>query len=187
MDNIRQEQHADFKAANVVLELVLSGVRQALSTLRDYYGSAAAAMLQDDLKFGAFMQQPATPEMHSQSQGAGDSIISILQVIKSDFATNLAKEESEDEVAQSEYEKMTKSNGVTMTSKNQEVKYKTQEAKSQNKASSECAADRESANAQLSAVLDHYAKIKDRCIAKPEAYAARTDRRKSEIQGLKDT
>ena len=70
MDNIRLEQHADFETAKADLELGLSGERQAFNTLRDYYGSAAAAMLQGDANFNAFMQQPATPETHSKSQGA---------------------------------------------------------------------------------------------------------------------
>merc|ERR1719422_2783897 len=39
MDNIRQEQHADFVTAKADLELGLSGVRQALTTLHDYYSS----------------------------------------------------------------------------------------------------------------------------------------------------
>lgn len=185
MDQIRQEQHADFTTAKADLELGLSGVRQALVTLRDYYG-AGAAMLQDDANFGAFMQQPAAPETFAKSQGAGESIISILQVCESDFATNLAKEESEEADAQAEYEKVTQENAVTKTTKDQDVKYKTQEAKSQEKTSAEYSADRETASAELSAVLEYYSKIKDRCIAKPEAYAARKARREAEIQGLKE-
>jgi len=90
MDRIRQESHA---------ELGLSGVRKAISVLTDYYGSSAS-MLQDDSKFGAFMQQPASPEVHSKAQGAGGSIIDILQVCESDFATNLAKEETAEAVSQ---------------------------------------------------------------------------------------
>merc|ERR1719203_1155685 len=103
--------HAEYEQAKADLELGLSGVRGALSTLRDYYG--AAAMLQDDSKFGAFMQQPAKPETHSQSSGAGESIINILEVCESDFASNLAKEESEEADAQSEYEKVSQENAVT--------------------------------------------------------------------------
>ena len=53
MDNIRLEQHADFETAKADLELGLSGERQAFNTLRDYYGSAAAAMLQGDANFNA--------------------------------------------------------------------------------------------------------------------------------------
>merc|ERR1712079_370966 len=76
--------------------------------------------------------------------------------------------------------------GVTKTAKDQDVKYSTQESKSLDKTASEYTADRETANAELSAVLEYYAKIKDRCIAKPETYAAREARREAEIQGLKE-
>jgi len=184
MDRIRQETHSEYVAAKADLELGLSGVRKALDTLREYYG-AGSSMLQDDTKFGAFMQQPAAPETHSKSQGAGESIINILQVCESDFATNLAKEESEEADAQSEYEKITQENSVTKTTKDQSVKYKSQEATSQEKTAAEYSADRETANTELSAVLEYFGKIKDRCIAKPETYAARTERRQAEIQGLK--
>merc|ERR1712228_790716 len=185
MDKIRHETHAEYEQAKADLELGLSGVRGALSTLREYYGSAAA-MLQDDTKFGAFMQQPAAPEVHSKSQGAGESIINILEVVESDFATNLAKEESEEADAQSEYEKVTQENSVTRTTKEQGVKYKTQEAKAQDKTFAEYSADRETTSAELAAVNDYYGKIRDRCIAKPETYAARKARREAEIAGLKE-
>jgi len=184
MDKIRQESHADYVTAKADLELGLSGVRKAVALLRDYYG-ASASMLQDESKFGAFMQQPAAPETHSKAQGAGESIIDILQVCESDFATNLAKEESEEADAQSEYEKVSQENAVVKTTKEQDAKYKRQEAKSQDKTAAEYSADREAANSELSAVLDYYGKIKDRCIAKPETYAARKARREAEIAGLK--
>merc|ERR1712083_1118626 len=120
------------------------------------------------------------------SGGAGGSIINILEVCESDFATNLAKEESEESDAASEYEKISQENEVTKTTKEQDVKYKTQESKSQDKTASEYSADRETTNTELSAVLEYYAKIKDRCIAKPETYAERKGRREAEIKGLKE-
>merc|ERR1712204_31314 len=70
--------------------------------------------------------------------------------------------------------------------KEQGVKYKTQESKAQDKTTAEYSSDRETANEELSAVLDYYTKIKDRCIAKPESYAARKARREAEIKGLKE-
>jgi len=185
LDKIRQETHAEYQTAKADLELGLSGVRQALGTLRDYYRSAAS-MIQDDAKFGAFLEQPSKPELHSQAQGAGESIINILQVCESDFATNLAKEETEEADAQSEYERVTQENAVTKTTKDQSVKYKTQEDKAQDKTMAEYSADRDTANAEYAAVMDYYGKIKDRCIAKPEAYAVRKARREAEIQGLKE-
>merc|ERR1712051_643356 len=86
MDQIRGETHAAFATAKADLELGLSGVRKALVMLRDYY--------QNDDDAEAFVQQPAAPEKHAKSTGAGGSIIDILEVCESDFATNLAKEET---------------------------------------------------------------------------------------------
>jgi len=188
MDRIRSETHADYEAAKADLQLGLSGVREALRTLRDYYGGAASMMQEraDPAAFMQRMQQPAAPELHSKAGGAGGSIIDILEVVESDFATNLAKEETEEEDAQSEYEKVSQENAVTKTLKDQDVKYKSQEAKSQDATVAEYSGDRQEANAELSAVLDYYSKIKDRCIAKPETYAERKRRREAEIAGLKE-
>merc|ERR1719182_1308886 len=85
MDKLRQEQNANYKVAKADLELGLGGVQKALEKLREYYGGAAA-MIQSDASFGAFMQQPAK---HEKSSGAGGSIIGILEVCESDFSKNL--------------------------------------------------------------------------------------------------
>merc|ERR1719215_922049 len=186
MDRIRQEENADYQVAKKDLELGLSGVRKALQVLRDYYGGEGSALLQSESKFDSLMQQPAMPEHHSKAGGAGSSIVGMLEVVESDFATNLAKEESEEEDAQSEYDKMTFQNKVTKTSKDQDVKYKTQEAKSLDKTIAELSSDRETTGSELAAVNDYYSKIKDRCIAKPESYSERKARREAEIAGLKN-
>jgi len=185
MDKMRMEAHAEYGVAKADLELGLSGVRKALGLLRDYYGGAAA-MLQSDTKSDAFMQQPAAPELHGKAGGAGGSIISILEVVESDFATNLAKEETAEADAQAEHEKVSQENAITKTVKDQDVKYKTQEAKSLDSTVAEYSSDRETANTELSAVLDFYSKIKERCIAKPETYETRAQRREAEIKGLKE-
>merc|ERR1719218_195695 len=110
-------------------------------------------MVQEDAKFSDFMQQPAKPAAHAKASGAGSSIINILEVCESDFAKNLATEETEEADAQASYEKTTQENKVTKATKEQDVKYKTQEAASLDKAISEDSSDREGLNTQLSAVL----------------------------------
>jgi len=183
MDKIRSETHAAFETAKADLTLGLTGVHNALSVLREYYqGGDAAAMLQQD---GSFMQQPAMPEKHSKAAGAGDSILGILEVVESDFATNLAKEESEEEDAQTSYDKMTQENKIAKTTKEQDVKYKVQESKSLDTFIAETSGDRDTTNTELAAVDEYYSKIKDRCIAKPEVYEDRKARREAEISGLK--
>jgi len=177
MDKIRQETHADYETAKVDLELGLSGVRNAVGVLRDYYNGGS--------EDASFMQQPAMPEKHSKATGAGQSIIGILEVCENDFAKNLAKEETEEEDAQSSYEKMTQENAITKTTKLQDVKYKVQESKSLDTTIAEVAGDRETTNTELAALNEYYAKIKDRCIAKPETYEDRKAKREAEINGLK--
>jgi len=176
MDKIRAEENANFKVAKADLDAGLGGVRKALGVLRDYYGGAAA-MLQED--------QPAPPQQHSKSSGAGGSIISILEVCESDFATNLAKEESEEADSAENYEKTTQENKVSRETKSQDAKYKGKEATGLDKETSELSSDRETENSELSAVMEYYAKVKERCVAKPETYEERKARREAEIEGLK--
>jgi len=182
MDSIRSEQHADYTAAKADLELALSGVGKALDVLRDYYGGAS--LLQGDSM--AFMQQPAKPEKHAAKGGAGGSIISILEVCESDFSDNLAKEEMAESDAASEYEKITQENKVSKTTKDQDVKYKTQEFKSLDKEISELSGDKGTLSTELGAVNEYYSKLRERCVAKPESYEDRKARRESEINGLKE-
>merc|ERR1719235_2115657 len=140
MDSIRREENANYKVAKAELTQGLGGVRKALSVLRDYYGSAAAMIQQD---------QPAVPQQHAKAGGAGGSIINILEVCESDFATNLAKEESEESDAAETYEKTTQENKISKTTKEQDAKYKTAEAAGLDKEISELSSDRDTSNNEL--------------------------------------
>merc|ERR1719329_621283 len=133
MDAIRAEENSNYNTAKAELTQGLNGVRKALGVLRDYYGGAAAMLQESDAQFGSFMQQPAAPQKHEKSSGAGGSIISILEVCESDFANNLAKEESQEADAAANYEKVTQENKIATTTKSQDAKYKTQEATSLDK------------------------------------------------------
>lgn len=176
MDRIRSEQNAAYLKSTSDLKQGLAGVQKALGVLRDYYGG------------GAFVQvdQPEMPAKHAKSGGAGGSIIGILEVCESDFSKNLAKEETEEADAASEYDKITQENKIAKTTKDQDVKYKTQEFKSLDKQITEWSADRDTVNAELSAVNEYYSQLKDRCVAKPESYEDRKARRDAEISGLKE-
>lgn len=175
MDKMRQETHADFVQAKEDLSLGLTGVRKALGVLREYYGGSAA-----------LLQQPDMPKKHSKSGGAGGSIISLLEVCESDFASNLAKEETAEATRVEAYDQNTQENKMTKTQSEQDVKYKSQEAIGLDKTVSELSSDRDTSNTELSAVNEYYGKLKERCIAKPESYEERKRRREAEIDGLKE-
>jgi len=184
MNSIRSEEKAAYDKAKADLELGISGVQKALGVLKDYY--QGAAFVQNTPSFDAFMQQPAAPKKHDKASGAGGSIIDILEVCESDFAKSLAAEEQEEADAIEVYEKTTQENKLSTTMKSQDVKYKTKEFKGLDKSISDLTGDKETTSTELSAVLDYYGKIKDRCIAKPESYEERKARREAEIKGLKE-
>jgi len=190
MDKVRAEEKAAFTEAKTDLEMGLEGVRKALNVLRDYYGSSAAAMVQtdsdSDSDLGAEMRQPAPPASHSKSGDAGGNIINMLEVAESDFAKNLAEEEKTESDAVEEYETTTEDNKMAKMTKEQDVKYKTAEFKGLDKTISEISGDRATQNTELAAVNEYFAKIKERCVAKPETYEERKKRREAEIDGLKE-
>merc|ERR1719498_419068 len=81
---------------------------------------------------------------------------------------------------------ITKENEILKVMKEQDVKYKTKNAKELDEAVAEATSDRDGLNTELQAVLDYYEKIKEQCIAKPEPYEERKKRREAEIAGLKE-
>jgi len=185
MDGIRAEEKSAFDTAKAELEQGIAGVQKALGVLKDYY-QGGAALVQSGNNFDAFMQQPAAPQGHSAAGGAGGSIIDILEVCESDFAKNLATEETGEADAVATYEKTTQENKLETTMKSQDAKYKTKEHKSLDKSVSDLSGDRDTTSTELSAVLDYYGKLKERCIAKPESYEERKARRQAEVKGLKE-
>jgi len=187
MDSLRSETRADYIKAKADLELGLSGVRRAIVVLREYYGSEpqGAAMLQRSSKHEATMQQPELPEQHAKAGGAGWVVVETLEVVQADFAKNLAMEETQEADAQAAYEQATQENNIMKTLKTQDVEYKTQEFNKLDKSTSDVSGDRETSNAQLSAVMEYLTNLRKRCIMKPETYDERGRRRQAEISGLK--
>jgi len=181
MDKVRADQHAAYVSAKADLELGLTGVSKALRVLRKYYqGEGAAALLQGG---GA---QPAKPVFHSKASGAGGGITDILEVVESDFAKALETEEAMESDSQAAYDERTQEIKVSTAERTKDAEFKTQESKNLDKEVDELSADRESTQSELDAVNEYYAKVKDRCIAKPESYEERKARREAEIVGLKE-
>merc|ERR1719326_9573 len=182
MDTARADEHAAYEEAKTDLTLGITGVTKALEVLRSYYGSA---FIQND-KFDSLMQQPAMPALHSKSGGAGGSIIGILEQCEADFTKDLTHEEMTEEEAQAEYDKVSQENAIAKQTKEQDVKYKTKEAKGLDKAIAEHTSDRAGLQTELDAVLEYQEKIDKMCIAKPESYEERKAAREAEITGLKE-
>merc|ERR1719392_150285 len=132
------------------------------------------------------MQQPAKPTVHSATEGAGTSIIGMLEVCESDFSKSLAEETVAEDEAAAEYEKVTQENKIAKTTKEQDVKYKTSEAKALDKATAEHTSDKDALSEELTAVLEYKEKLDKQCTYAPDSYEERKKRREAEIAGLKE-
>jgi len=167
MDKIRAEEKATYEANKPQMEQGIKGVKLALKILTEYYAKAG--------------------KEHGAADGAGAGIIGLLEVIESDFTKGLAEMTATEENAAAEYDRQTKENEITKTTKDQDVKYKTQEYVSLDKAISEATADRSGVQEELDAVNDYLAELKKKCFPFPrDTYEERVRRRTAEIQGLKD-
>merc|ERR1719201_2754095 len=117
MDKIRAEEKAAFDTNSAEMEKGIKGVQLALKVLNDYYAKSDKA--------------------HSSADGAGSGIIGLLEVCESDFSKGLAEMTSVEQTASSEYETESKENEITKATKDQDLKYKTKEAKGLDKAVTE--------------------------------------------------
>merc|ERR1711953_1639721 len=166
MDKIRADEKAVYEKNKPELEQGLKGVRLALKILNDYYAKA--------------------DKSHSSSEGAGSSIIGMLEVIESDFTKSITEMVEAERTAAAMYEQQTKDNAITKTTKDQDVKYKTKEAAGLDKAIQELSTDRSGVQEELDATLQYLKSLDEKCTYKVESYAERKARRQAEINGLKE-
>jgi len=166
MNKIRKEENTAYVSNKADMEQGLEGVKMALKILNEYYASEDKA--------------------HAAAQGAGDSIIGLLEVVESDFSKSLAEIESTEESAVAAYEQQTKENEIETTTKNQDVKYKTKESKHLDKDSAELGSDRTTVQAELDATNKLLSELDAKCIDKAETYEQQAARRAAELAGLKE-
>jgi len=165
MDNLREEEKETYTKHKAELEQGLEGVKVALKVLSDYYDSDSS---------------------HNAAEGAGSSIIGLLEVAESDLEKELAEVIATEEMAAATYEKETKENTIEKATKEQDVKYKTKEADELDAAVAEATADKTGVQAELDPVLKYLATLEDRCIAKAETFEEKKAKREAEITGLKE-
>merc|ERR1712241_950327 len=166
MDKIRLEEKETYAKAKAEMEEGIKGVQLALKVLRDYYAKGDKA--------------------HASDEGGGTGVIGLLEVVESDFSKGLIEMTSTEEAAQAAYDTETKENEIEKVTKEQDIKYKNEEANGLDKATAEATSDRSGVQEELDAVLEYLKGIEDRCIAKPESYEERVRRREAELNGLKE-
>merc|ERR1712151_444004 len=104
---------AAFEKNSAEMKQGIEGVKMALKVLKEYYAKGDAS--------------------HEAAQGAGSSIIGLLEVCESDFTKGLTERTAEEDTAAADHEAYTKEDAVATTKKQQDVKYKVKEASSLDK------------------------------------------------------
>merc|ERR1712194_67230 len=107
MNKMRAEEKATFEDSKAELDKAVAGIKFALKVLNEYYAKE--------------------DKSHTAAEGAGSSIIGLLEVCEADFSKDLAQTTSDEESAVAQYEQQTKDNEIEKTTKDQSVKYKTKE------------------------------------------------------------
>jgi chromosome segregation ATPase len=168
---LRSEEKAANEAAISDFSASVEAVRNAIVTLKEYYGGAS------------FIQQPSFASANTDTASV---ILSMLDVAESDFAKLLSDTKLSEEEAQMTHDKLKQEGAVSKATMEAEVKGKTSEIASLNNSISDLKSDIGSKNTQLDAVMDYLSKITKRCTSTAMTYEQRKAKRDSEITGLKE-
>jgi len=196
MGEAREAGHKSYLKDKSDMEAGLNSIRASIHVLRDYYAQDKdedASLLQvqsGDTDSESNLEgddQPSPPENHERSTSAGMGIIGLLEVVESDLAKNLAQLQTEEDDLQQNFEVETQQYQVTKHVKEQDIALKTKEFTGLDKRVSQLSQDHASDTEELAAVTEYFAKVKDRCVAKPVSYTERKEKREEEIRGLQET
>jgi len=174
---IRTKESADNKAAIADFSQSAEAVVKAMGVLKSFY--EGSALIQTNSKTGR-------PSFGGAKSDTGSSIISVLEVAESDFTTLLAETETAEDAAADAYEKSSKENALSKTTKMTDAKAKESEIKSLTVQLGHSKEDHGSTSAELDAVLSYIDKLKPQCEEKAMSYAEKKAAREAEIAGLKE-
>eukprot|EP00913_Durusdinium_trenchii_P035663 g33372.t1 len=168
MEEVRQKEKALADKAQLHAKEGMEGLRTALQVLRTYY-----ARIGDPV-------------------GRGKQVVSMLEYAKSDIHRRVTVLESEEKLAVSEYEKISKDNAVMSATKQHEVDSNTADLTELKKMLNELNSDHTAATEELEALQDWGACVIRVALARAfsarnaSRAAERKEKREKEIQGLKE-
>ena len=139
MDKLREEEKAAYEKDRADAEMTVDGVKKALSVLKETFAKDGG----------------------DTGGSAIDSILGLLEVIESDFSKELAEIISAEEAAVSAYNAETKENEIETTTKTTDVKHKTKQSASLDKAAAESKGDLGSKNSRVEAVKEAMGKLQE--------------------------
>lgn len=178
---VREEQHATFVKAEADFKEATSAVEDAINVLKDFYDNAAFIQQTED--------PPAVakpPKIGGASKAAAGGILSILDMMATNFAQTLAEIQATEREQKDAYEKQTNDNEVSKAAKQAEIKASESEVSSLTRAISETSGDLRGVQKEKDALDEYIEKLKATCANPVVPYKERVAKREAEIAGLKE-
>mmetsp|Transcript_37692 Transcript_37692/g.117479 ORF Transcript_37692/g.117479 Transcript_37692/m.117479 type:complete len:691 (+) Transcript_37692:38-2110(+) len=163
MDQLRQQEKADYTKNKANMQDGIEGVKVALKVLREYYAQ----------------------DSNTASTGAGAGIIGLLEVVESDFSKSLTEMRAEESTSAAAYDQETKENEIEKTTKEQDVKHKSKEVAGLEKELTEAEGDKSMERSELEATLESLRMLEKQCVAQPATFEERKARFEAELAGLR--
>eukprot|EP00933_Yihiella_yeosuensis_P073798 TRINITY_DN8254_c3_g1_i1.p1 TRINITY_DN8254_c3_g1~~TRINITY_DN8254_c3_g1_i1.p1 ORF type:complete len:705 (-),score=256.09 TRINITY_DN8254_c3_g1_i1:185-2299(-) len=193
---LRETEKANNEKALAEAKQGLDGTTFALKILKDFYEGEGAFVQKvaqpKDAYSGEFVDSSGkglsdvAPKVKLQSQESS-GVLGMLDVLKTDFETEISTTESDEKKAADEFaamkgesEKELKSNNDSVTSKTGDIKTGTEDM---NKAES----DKNDEEEKLALAKDALDKLRGMCTNDQDAYAKRKAKRDAEIESLSQT
>jgi len=160
-----------------------TAVAQALTVLKEFYSRAAEAT--------AFVQQQPEPppifeKAYTGMGGESGGVVSMLEVIESDFARLEAETKASEASAQKEYDMFMTDSKVDKEAKTTDIEHKTAKRQDEEQALTVSQADLEGTQKELNAALAYFDKLKPSCVDAGVSYDQRVARRQEEIESLQE-
>jgi len=181
---LRNEEKKSNAQASADAKEAQLAVQQAIEVLRSFYAGAgdasAAALLQSGSK-----GKKRAAEPYQGMQDGSTGVLGMLEVVLSDFARLDSETSSAEDQAEAAREKFMAESNEDLAVKGAEVEHK--ESKKQQKEELLRSSKKELGLTQeeLSQALDYYDKLKADCVDDGLSYEERWQRRKEEIESLK--
>ena len=164
-----------------------AAVAQALLVLKDFYKKAAGAtsLVQTATKSAA-EPEVFSDEPYKGMGGESGGVISMLEVIQSDFAQLQAETEAAEEAGLKEYQEFMEDSKVDKATKVRTSEHKVSKKQAKAQELTSVRADLQGTQKELDAANAYFEKLKPDCLDTGASYAERQEQRKQEVKDLQE-
>jgi chromosome segregation ATPase len=190
-------------------KIAQAATQRAMQVLKEYYDKAANQVdlpeAEGPIKYdprslqilsksagGALVQEqqrvPGAPEMESGKYTGMENggILGMLEIIESDFADLIASTTASEAESARVFEQFTNDSSQNTAVKNTELKHRKNKQTQKQSDLQQAKNDLKSAQKELTAATDYWAKLKPDCVEEAMSYADKKAAREEEIESLQD-